>query len=178
MQLTATWSKTFTFTKIFKNFALSIVILILSTLGLVDFTNAKVQVAHIGIGVTNIGPGFSSPQISVEWQMDKASSLEGMMGIDTLQNSNSLSLGARFNRHLFIEESLDYSVYLGGGLMNQGASEGTSSSGFFFEAGGMANVYLSGLPNLGIQLGSGLRMESPTSSRIRTVFFSGFHYYF
>lgn len=139
---------------------------------------AKVQTNHWGIGVTNVGPNFGSPQISTEWQMGRASALELLVGIDTIQNSNSLSLGGRFNRHLFIEESLDYNAYLGGGLISSTDSSGGAASGYYFETGAMANIYLSGLPNLGIQLGSGLRLESPGGSRIRTVFFSGFHYYF
>lgn len=140
-------------------------------------SHAKVQPAHWGFGVTSAGPGYGSPQLSAEWAMNIASSLEVLMGMDTVENSNSLSLGARFNRHLFIEESLDYSAFLGGGILSASVG-GAAASGFYFETGALANFYLTGLPNLGLQLGSGFRLESPGSSRIRSIFFGGFHYYF
>jgi hypothetical protein len=146
--------------------------------GATNSANAKSQVGQWGLGITNLGPNFVSPQLSAEWQSTKASAVEIQFGIDTVANSNSLSLGARYQRHLFLEESLIYSVYLGGGLMSSTTGEATSSSGFYFETGGLASFYLEGLPNLAFQVGSGLRLETPGGSRIRTVFFGGFHYYF
>jgi hypothetical protein len=140
-------------------------------------SQARNLVGHKGLGVTNVGPGFGSPQISAVWQMTQGSAIEAEFGIDTLQTANSLSLGLRYQKHLFLEESLYYSVYLGGGLLNA-PSGATSSSGFYVESGGLATFFLANQPNLALQVGSGVRMETPASSRIRTVFFGGFHYYF
>jgi hypothetical protein len=131
-----------------------------------------------GLGVANIGPS-QTPTVSADWHVTQASGFSFDLGVDTSAAANLLSLAARFNRNLFIEDYMLYYLYLGGGLVSQQGSGATdSSSGYLVEAGTAAKFFLQALPNLGLSLGGGVRLESLGGVRFRTVVNGGMHYYF
>jgi|GEM_PF-1443982 len=129
-----------------------------------------------GFGLANIGPG-QTPTLSADWHVTQASGFEFDLGVDTSSNANLMSLAARFNRNLFIEDHLLYYLYLGAGLISQQVAD-ENASGYLVEAGTAAKFFLAGLPNLGLSLGGGLRLESLGGVRFRTVLNGGMHYYF
>lgn len=135
-----------------------------------------------GFGISNIGPG-QTPTLSADWHVTQASGFEFNLGVDTGADANLLSLAARFHRNLFIEDHLLYSLYLGGGLISQQSTTvagavATSSSGYLLEVGTAAKFFLTGLPNLGLSIGGGLRLESMGGVRFRSAVNGGMHYYF
>ena len=86
-------------------------------------------------------------------------------------------LGGQYKRNLFIEEQLNFYVGMTGGLLTK-TPAGTSQSGYLLEAVLGSEAFLTGLPNLGLHVASGFRLESPGGARLKTVFYCGMHYYF
>ncbi len=126
-----------------------------------------------GLGVSNIGPGLF-PGLSLDWQMSQVGSTQFLLGIDTATGSNHLLLGARYNRNLFIEESLHFSINFGGGLQSTAAN----GSGFFIDTGFENKFFLQNLPNLAFSAGGGIRLITGGSMQFKTIAIFGMHYYF
>lgn len=134
---------------------------------------------RFGLGATHVGPGLSAPVMSLNYHQGQASAYGGLFGIDTQTGSNSLVIGGQFQRNLFVEENLNFYVGMTGGLLTLTAAGATvSSSGYMLEAALGSEAFIPGIPNLGFHLASGFRLESPSAVRIRTVFYTGMHYYF
>lgn len=129
-----------------------------------------------GLGMTNLS-GSTGAAIGVDWRMSRANSVEFIAGFDTDDTSQFSELGARLHRALYIEDQMVHSLYLGGGLASTG-SGGSSKSGFIAETGLASKFFLSGLPNFGLGLGGGVRLNSAGDIKIRTQFFGSFFYYF
>ena len=137
---------------------------------------AKTLPGRLGFGFTNLGTGLT-PALSLDWISAVASSLDFQIGLDTQQNQNLMILGTRYFRNLFLEDNMNYGLYVGGGLISQQVA-GAGQSGYYVETGAGAKFFLGGLPNLGFHAGSGLRVESTNQMRLRTNLFVGMHYYF
>jgi len=132
---------------------------------------------RIGLGATNLGPGFESPALSVDWQLNEATAVEVNFALDNQDTNNVFLLSARYARNLFIENHLHFAIFIGGGILSK-SHAGSNASGYTLDSGVSAKFFLPNLPNLGLNLGSGFRIASPGALRIRTVAFAGFHYYF
>lgn len=141
------------------------------------FASGKDLSGRFGLGSSEIGSGTASPSFSLDWQMDRSSAAQLNLGLDTGASQDSFLLGARYYRNLFIENPLQFSIFLGAGLVSKQVAD-ASASGYLLEAGTQAKFFLPQLPNLGISLANAFRMESPGGVRIRSVFFASFHYYF
>ncbi len=154
-------------------------LMVLITLGTPFYANARNLSGRLGAGATHVGPGEgTAPLFSILYHQGISSSFGGLFGIDTQTSTNTLMMGAQYKRNLFIEEQLNFYVGMSGGLLTKTPPGATSASGYLLEAVLGSEAFLTGLPNLGIHVASGFRLESPGGARLKTVFYCGMHYYF
>lgn len=140
--------------------------------------SAKELAGHFGFGVANLGIGGGiPPSLSVDWHITPASAFEFDLGIDTDSASNLLLLGARYFRHVYIEENALFSAVAGGGLLSQQIS-GSSKSGYYLELGAGAKYFLPGTSNLGLGFVGSLGIRSAGTVRFMTQALFSVHYYF
>jgi len=138
--------------------------------------HARPAANGFGFGVSHIGNG-QIPQLSVAWKSSQATTLEGHSGFSTEAGATHFELGVQFNRNLFIEENQDFYFYLGGS-MNSRDNSGVSASGYSLETGAGSEIFLTGLPNLGLNFSGGFALSSGGGTRLETRVAFGMHYYF
>ncbi len=132
-----------------------------------------------GFGANHIEPSTDmTPVLSARYHFGESSSAEGFLGLDTDDTRDYMLWGVRYYRNLFLEDHMNFSLTLAGGLLSQLNTSNTAASGYLVETGLNGEFFLAGLPNLGLQLNTSLRLESPRGARIRSVFSTGFFYYF
>jgi hypothetical protein len=129
-----------------------------------------------GFGVSHIG-NDQIPQLSVAWKNSASTTLEGHTGFSTQSGDSRFEVGLQFNRNLFIEENQDFYFYLGGALDSTNA-EGGGDSGYSLAAGAGSEIFLSGLPNLGLNFSGGFALSSGGGTRLESRVAFGMHYYF
>jgi hypothetical protein len=137
---------------------------------------AKAEEARLGFGVSHIGPQLN-PQISLLWKSSQSSTLQAHTGFSNESGNNRFDLGARFARNLFIEENQDFFFYMGASL-NSHQKNSQNSSGYTLESGAGSEIFLSGLPNFGLNFSGGFALVSGGGTRIQTRVAFGMHYYF
>ncbi len=145
-------------------------------LGSASLAGARPAEGRFGFGVSHIGPG-QVPQISVAWKGSQASSFHAHTGFSTQDAASRFDLGVQFNRNLFIEENQDFYFYLGGALSSR-QQAGVGQSGYVLSAGAGSEIFLSGLPNFGLNFSGGFALSSVGGTQLDTRGAFGLHYYF
>lgn len=140
------------------------------------FAQSRPLTERLGVGVSNFGPG-STPSLSVDWRITEATGFEATLAINTAAQQNLLDLGVRYWRNLYIEDHLDYALYVGSGLISQRVS-GETESGFLLSGGVGSRFRFPSFPNLAFQYGGGVRLSTQGSTAFATEVFFGMHYYF
>ena len=136
-----------------------------------------------------IGPGVvltdfqRAPALSVRWSPSQWVTTDYLLGFNTDDSVNLTLLGVKVVRHFILEENLNF--YLGvGGYYLAAKVDGAAlvSTGIELDAILGLEFFLSGLPNLGLQVETGLGMRTVKKMALRTLgngFLGlGVHYYF
>jgi hypothetical protein len=138
---------------------------------------AKPADRAFGFGVSHIGFG-QTPQLSVAWKNSASTSLEAHSGFSSASDTSRFEVGAQFNRNLFIEENQDFYFYIGG-AMHSGETDGArSGSGYTLSTGAGSEIFLPGLPNLGLNFSGGFALATGGGTSLGTRVAFGMHYYF
>ncbi len=132
-----------------------------------------------GFGATHLElSGNLTPAFAARYHLSESNHTEGFFGIDSDDSKDFMLWGIRYNRNLFLEDNMNFSLGLAGGLLSELKADATPGSGYLIEAALSGEFFLPGLPNLGFNLSTAFRFESPRGARMRTCFLSGFFYYF
>jgi len=130
-----------------------------------------------GFGVSHIGNG-QVPKLSVAWKNSQSTTLQAYTGFSNEAAASNFSVGAEFQRNLFIEDNQDFYFYLGGGFDSNQVENGSGSLGYILESGAGSEIFLSGLPNLGLNFSGGFALSTGGGTRLQTRVGFGMHYYF
>lgn len=147
--------------------------------------SALVQARHLegrtGFGVT-VHPFAGVPSVSMHHHMSDYQSALVLAGVDTSDSSKTIIAGGKFYQNAHLEENLNFYVGLGGFIISTTKGLPASSTGFEVDGIFGAEVFLAGLPNLGIQFETGIGIRTVPTVSFSTLG-SGFlggavHYYF
>lgn len=122
-----------------------------------------------------------SSGVSMRYHADRYFSVTAVVGMNVAKGVHDLVAGAKINRNLVVEENALFYLGLGGFALSRRTAS-TSDTGVEADALGGVEFFLSGLPNLGIQLEGGVALRLLNGFALETFgggFASaGMHYYF
>lgn len=157
-----------------------LIALVLLALSAVPATARHLE-SRTGFGVT-LHPYGPIPSLSMHYHMTDYQSAVVMGGVNTDDDQKTLLIGGKLYQNAHLEENLNFYVGLGGFLISAKAGEPTAATGIELDGLFGCEIFLAGLPNLGIQIETGVALRTVRRVSFATLG-SGFlggavHYYF
>lgn len=125
----------------------------------------------------------NTPTVSIRYVPETGGfTTTAQVGFNTSASSGSTVIGAKIQQNAASEENINFFFGLAAYMLLNKIGGGATASGFELDVLMGAEFFLSGLPNLGIELQTGLAYRSIQGTAFRTVgsgfLGSAFHYYF
>ena len=137
------------------------------------------RTGRLGIGMTN-QLKIDSPQISFKMQKSRSTSIGGMVGVSTNQDSGGYGAGLKLYRNIFDEPQMNFYFAGTGALLSQ-KTNGTSNSGFQIDLGFGSEFHFQGLNSLGSSFEFGVSAYKRKNFTFETMgnsfIVSGIHFY-
>ncbi|MES2963225.1 MAG: organic solvent tolerance protein [Bdellovibrionota bacterium] len=146
-----------------RNFALVLLFIALAPLN----AQAKDLSNRLGIGYKNQF-GADVPGVAVQYYPGADLGVSATLGVDTQQSSSRFGFMAKLYRVVFQEDSMNFYMGAGAGLLSQELT-GRTDSGFELMGFGGSEFFLPGLENLGFSVEMGVAVTSLSNGvRFRT----------
>lgn len=153
--------------------------------------NAKDMTSRLGIGYSDSFSVSPMPSLAVKYYPSMDWSLSAALGVDTNTinasgGSSNFGFGVKAYKTIFTEESLNFYMGAGAGLISSSpaaGAQGSTNSGFELSGFCGAEFFIPGLESLGFNFQAGVGVTSLSSGvRFRTIGQSplnaGIYFYF